>query len=513
MNLGYILQQWAERQKEKVAQVFEDHRFTYGQMDARVNALCNAFLEFGLKKGDRVALLTYNNHQFMELFFACGRMGTILVPLNFRMVGRELEYQLNNSESAVLYLGEEFQKVIESIRPQLKSVKRFIVIGNPTPDVKMEKYEDLISAYPKTSPVLSHEVALEDDFLIIYTSGTTGRPKGAVLTQMNVLFTSFNQIIDFQCVTKEVNLTMCPMFHVGGSLIFTFPIMHVGGTIVIMKSFDPAKALELIQREKVTVIFGVPAMWTSIIELPAVKKADLSSLRYCFTGGSSQPVEVMKRLRQTFRVPITEGYGLSEAISCSSLLPLDRTIEKAGSIGRPFLHNLMRVVNKAGEDIRPGEVGEIIQKSPTVMKGYFNNPEATRETIQNGWLRTGDLATVDEDAFIYIKDRKKDMIISGAENIYPVEVEQVLQANPKILEAAVIGVPDEKWGESVHAVVVLKEGKQMAPEEVIEYCKQNLASYKKPRSVIFVDKLPRNPAGKVLKTTLRDQFPKTTVKK
>jgi acyl-CoA synthetase (AMP-forming)/AMP-acid ligase II len=289
--------------------------------------------------------------------------------------------------------------------------------------------------------------------------------------------------------------------------------MHVGGTIVIMKSFDPAKALELIQREKVTVIFGVPAMWTSIIEMPAVKNADLSSLRFCFTGGSSQPVEVMKRLRQTFRVPITEGYGLSEAISCSTLLPLDRTIEKAGSIGRPFLHNLIRVVNPAGDDVKPGEVGEIIQKSPTVMKGYFNNPQATAETIQNGWLHTGDLATVDEEGYIYIKDRKKDMIISGAENIYPVEVEQVLQSNPKILEAAVIGVPDEKWGEAVCAVVVLKDGQQMAQEEVIEYCRQNLASYKKPRSVLFVDKLPRNPAGKVLKTTLREQWPAGAGKK
>ena len=386
MNLGYILQQWAYRQPEKVAQVFEDRRFTYGEMDARVNALGNAFVEYGLKKGDRVALLTYNNHQFMELFFACGRMGTILVPLNFRLVGRELEYQLNNSGSAVLFLGEEFQRVIESIRPQLKSVKRFIVIGKPIMGLNVEPYEDLVDSYPKEPPVLPHEVRLEDEFLIIYTSGTTGRPKGAVLTQMNVLFNSINQIIDFQCTTKDVNLTMCPMFHVGGSLIFAFPVIHVGGTIVIMKSFDAASALELIQREKVTVIFGVPAMWTSIIELPSVKSTDLSSLRFCFTGGASQPVAVMKRLRQTFQIPITEGYGLSEAISCSSLLPLEYTIEKAGSIGRPFLLNMMRVVSQAGEEVKPGEVGEIIQKSPTVMKGYFNNPEATRETIKNGWL-------------------------------------------------------------------------------------------------------------------------------
>jgi acyl-CoA synthetase (AMP-forming)/AMP-acid ligase II len=283
-------------------------------------------------------------------------------------------------------------------------------------------------------------------------------------------------------------------------------MIHVGGTSVIMKSFDPIKALECIQKEKVTVICGVPAMWTSIMEVAGVEKADLSSLRFCVSGGASQPVAVMKKIHQTFNVPFTEGYGLSEAIACSSVLNWEYAREKAGSIGKSCLHNMIRVINEAGQDIAPGEVGEIIQKSPTVMKGYFHNPEETRETIKNGWLHTGDLATVDEDGFLYIKGRKKDMILSGAENIYPAEVEQVLHYHPKILEAAVIGVPDEKWGEAVRAIVVLKEGQRMTQEEVIDYCKQNLASYKKPRSVIFVDRLPRNPAGKVLKNVLGEKF-------
>ncbi len=509
MNLGYLLQQWADRQPKKVAMVFQDLRLTYKEFDERVNQVGHFLISAGLKKGDRVAALTFNNHQFMEIFMACGRMGMIMVPLNFRLVGRELEYQLSNSESAVLFLGEEFQKVITTIRPQLKSVKRFIVIGKSDAGSGMEVYEKLVAGYPKTSPKLSYEVDLPDDFIIIYTSGTTGRPKGAQLTQMNILFTSLNQIIDMQCTTRDTTLTMSPMFHVGGSLLLTFPMIHVGGTSIIMKSFDSAKALELIQKEKVTVIFGVPAMWTAIMQVPGVEKADFSSLRFGVAGGASQPVAILKKINETFHIPFTEGYGLSEASSCSSLLMWDTALQKAGSVGTPFIHNEMRVMNEAGKDVKPGEVGEIVQKGLTVMKGYFNNPEATRESFKDGWLLTGDLATVDEDGFMYIKDRKKDMIISGAENIYPVEVEQVLYSHPKVLEAAVIGVPDEKWGESVQAVVALKPGQKMTAEEVIDYCKENLASYKKPRSVIFVDSLPRNPAGKVLKTQLREQYGKS----
>lgn len=508
MNLGNILQRWAERQKDKVALAFEGDLLTYGNMNERVSTLCHAFLDWGLQKGDRVAVLSYNCHQFMEIFFACGRAGLIIVPLNFRLVGRELEYQINNSESAALFMGEEFLRVIGGIRSQLKSVKKYVVIGQPAAGSEAETYEKVVGIYPRTIPKFPYEVDMAEDFIIIYTSGTTGRPKGALLTQMNVLFTSINQIIDFQCTTRDRTLTMSPMFHVGGSLVLTFPMLHVGGTAIVMKAFDPVKALELIQKEKITVIFGVPAMWTAIMAVPGVEKADFSSLRVAVSGGASQPVAILKKINQIFHVPFTEGYGLSEASSCSSHLMWDFALQKAGSIGKPFVHNDMRVVNESGEDVKPGEVGEIIQKDLTVMKGYFNDPEATAETLKNGWLHTGDLATVDEDGFMYIKDRKKDMIISGAENIYPVEIEQVLYSHPKILEAAVIGLPDEKWGETVRAVIALKKGEKMTPEEVIDFCKENLASYKKPRSVIFVDSLPRNPAGKVLKTMLREEYGK-----
>jgi len=330
MNLGYLLAQWADSQSDKVALVFGDLRLTYGEMDRRVNALCHAFSDFGLGKGDRVAVLTYNCHQFMEIFFACGGAGMIMVPLNFRLVGRELEYQLNNSGSALLFLGEEFQKVIESIRPKLGTVKKYFVIGKPDAGSGMQAYEQLVGRYPQKRRLLPYEVSLEDEFIIIYTAGTTGLPKGALLTQMNVLFTSINQIIGFQCTTRDKTLTMSPMFHVGGSLVLTLPIIHVGGTTIIMKTFDPAKALELIQKEKITVLFGVPAMWTAIMQVPGVEKADFSSLRVTVSRGASQPVAILKKINQTFHVPFTEGYGLSEASSCSSVLMWDHALKKAG---------------------------------------------------------------------------------------------------------------------------------------------------------------------------------------
>ena len=506
MNWGHILNQWAHRTPETKAMIFQDIELTYEQVNDRVNALCRYLVDKGVGRGDRVALLTFNCHQFMEIFFACGRMGAILVPLNFRLVGPELEYQLNDSQSKVFFLGEEFQQVVGQIRDQLPAVSTYVVIGDMEDGFDADIYEEVVDDITGEPLDLDYEVDLEDSFIIVYTSGTTGRPKGALLTQNNVFITSINQIIDFKCTTNDITLTMLPMFHVGGSFILTLPILHVGGTVVIMKSFEPVQALELIEKNQVTALFGVPAMWGAILTAENIGTADISSLRITFSGGASQPLPVLKKIHDAFGVPLSEGYGLSEASSCSSFLRWEDVEKKAGSIGKPFLHNSMKVVDPQGNDIAPGEVGEILQSGPTVMRGYFNNPQATAEAIVDGWLHTGDLATVDEDGFIYIKDRKKDMIISGGENIYPVEVEQVLYKHERVLEAAVIGVPDDKWGESVLATIVVQPGQVMTADEVVEHCKKNLASYKKPKRVEFVDALPRNPSGKVLKTELRKQY-------
>lgn len=507
MNWGNILDIWAERTPNKKALIYQDAVISYEDMNRRVNSICSYLIENGVSKGDRVALLSYNCHQFMEIFFACGRIGAILVPLNFRLVGPELQYQLNDSKAKVIFLGHEFGPTVAQIISEIPSIIKYVLIDDDVPGFDADHYEKITQKYrvAKTCQT-DYVVDMEDDFIIVYTSGTTGRPKGALLTQKNVLFTSLNQIIDFACTTNDTTLTMAPMFHVGGSFILTLPMLHVGGTVVIMKAFDPNEALRLIEKHRVTVIFGVPAMWSAILNAEGISEVDLSSLRFTVSGGASQPLPVLKKIYQTFGVPLTEGYGLSEASSCSTCLRWDDVEEKAGSIGKPFIHNCVKVVDHDGKEVEPGEIGEIVQSGATVMRGYFNNPTATNETIIDGWLHTGDLATIDENGFIYIKDRKKDMIISGGENIYPVEIEQVLHLHDKVADAAVIGVPDEKWGESVLAIVVVKPGQEMTFDEVIAHCKRNLASYKKPKAVEFVDELPRNPSGKVLKTKLRGQY-------
>lgn len=506
INLAQSLERWSDRQKNKEALIFGETRLTYGELNARVNRLCHALLDLKIEKGKNVAILAYNEYQFIELFLACARMGVMLVPLNFRLVGPELEYQLNASDSELLILGEEFQEVISKIRGNLKTVKNYIVLGNPGQGSDMVPYSEFLAGKSASQPTLTYSVDLDDEFIMIHTSGTTGRPKGAILTQKNILFTALNQICDWKCTSDDITLTSAPLFHAGGSLILTYPLLHIGGTVVLTKQFNPKLSLRLIEKEKVTIVFAAPAMWSAIQREPDLTKTDLSSLRVCLSGGSSQPAEEMIKFKKDIGVTLTEGYGLSECSSTSTVLRPEVAIEKAGSIGKPMLHNVLQVVNKSGEEVRPGEVGEIVQRDFTVMKGYYKRPDDTAQTIRDGWLHTGDLATVDEDGFIYIKGRSKDMIISGAENIYPVEIETVLIGHPKIADAAVVGIPHEKWGETVRAFVVLKPGQAMTEAEVIDYCKENLASYKKPSSVIFIKELPRNPGGKVQKNILKESY-------
>jgi fatty-acyl-CoA synthase len=501
VTLASLIHHWAECRGDALALVFGPTRLTYRDLAVRMNRLAHALRERGLERGDRLAILTFNCHQFIEAFFAAAQLGLIVVPLNFRLAGPELEYQLTDSEAAAIVVGEELAGTVAGLRARLPGLAHGLVVGERIP-AGMESYEAALRGQPTGRPP-GPGGAFDDPFCIIYTSGTTGLPKGALLTQQNVNVTSLNQILEWGCTGDDRTLTMAPMFHVGGSLVLTVPLLHVGGTAVVMERFDPAQALELIERERITIVFGVPTMWTSIIEVPDIGRRDLRSLRLAVSGGASQPLAIMKRFQQALGVPFTEGYGLSESASCSSVLRWEDAPRKAGSIGKPFIYNEMRVVDDDGRDVVPGQIGEIVQRGPTVMVGYWRNPEATRAAIRDGWLHTGDLGTVDEDGFFYCKDRKKDMIISGGENIYPAEVEQALYRHPDILEVAVVGVPDERWGEAVKAVVVRRPDRPLTEADVVEWCRASLASYKKPRSVEFVDALPRNASGKVLKYRLR----------
>lgn len=504
LSMGFILKRQAELRKDKEAVIFGTTRLTYNDLNRRVNQLAAGLREKGILKGDRAAILSQNCHQYIEAFYAVAKLGAILVPINWRLVGGEIKYALDDSGSKVLIYGEDFADTVKKIKDDLKTVTHYIVIGqhkdNPDAD-----YENLIAQYPGDEPGV--EVDMEDPFIIMYTSGTTGLPKGAVLTQGNIIWTSVNQSMDVTIGADDRALVVAPMFHVGGLLIFTVPIIHVGGSMVIQRQFNVANFLQCVEEEKNSIVFMAPTMFHMLVQNPdIISKYNVSSLKKMFSGGASIPLPTMRRMIELFpECQFTEGYGITEGSSSTCVLRPEYVLTKSGSIGKPLIHNEWRIVDENHVDVGPGQVGEIILRGVTVMKEYWNNPEATRKAFHEGWFHTGDLATKDEDGFVNIVDRKKDMIISGAENIYPKEIEDVLYNHPKILEVAVIGVPDEKWGELVKAIVVTKPGLQMTEEEVIDYCKERLASYKKPRIVAFVDELPKNPSGKVLKTELRKQ--------
>jgi fatty-acyl-CoA synthase len=306
-------------------------------------------------------------------------------------------------------------------------------------------------------------------------------------------------------VTKDDRcLVVAPLYHVGGLLVLSFPTLHMGGSVTVHPSFDPAAVLRTIDSERTTTLFMAPTMWNMLLQQPDLADYEVRSIRLCCSGGEALPVAVMQRLTSLFGADFTDGYGLTEAASCSTVLRAEHVIDKTGSVGMPFMHNAVRVVDEEGNDVAAGEAGEVIQRGPTVMQGYWRRPDATAAAIRDGWLHTGDVGRFDADGFLWIVDRKNDMIISGAENVYPAEIEQALYRHESILEVAVIGLPDERWGECVTAVVVLRDGADESAESIIEFCRGKVAGYKRPRRVLFVDALPRNASGKVLKRVLRE---------
>jgi len=506
MSLGYMLRRIAEEKGGREGVIFQDCRLTYGEFNSRVNRVANTVKSLGIKKGDRVAILMFNSHQYMEVYFAMAKLGVILVTLNYRLVGKELQYILDDSTPTLLFLGEEFIETISSIRHSLPYIRHYVLIGEKT-NADIPNYEAFLGQYQDHEP--EEKININDEQLIIYTSGTTGYPKGVLITHSNTLWTCLNQILFFKDLSdKDSTLVVAPLYHCGAQNDLTMPIFQVGGKIVIMRHVEPLKVLEIIQKERITTALLLPTLLHMMFQISNLDDYDLSSLRYVVTGGGPLPEVTMEKFYKKMGFHVCQGFGLTEGTAVTSTIPMEYGYIKKGSVGKPLFYVEAKIVNDQGKEMAPGEVGELIQRGPTVMKGYWNNPKATEETIVGGWLHTGDLARFDKDGFLYIVDRKKDMIISGEENIYPAEIEQVLYSHPKILEAAVIGVPDEKWGESVKAIIVCKPSETITEKEVIDYCKKNLASYKKPKSVEFVDQLPRNPSMKILKNVLREKYGK-----
>jgi acyl-CoA synthetase (AMP-forming)/AMP-acid ligase II len=509
-----ILTESAKLYGNKTAFVFKGKRYTFREVNERVNSVIDALFHMGVKKGDHVGILAYNCPQYFEAF-ALSKAGLVCVPLNFRSVGRELIYLINNSEINTIIVANEFIDLVSSIRKEIKGVKNFISMNR---DVEgMINYEQLISNFSHDEP--TNEISPEDDAIIYYTSGTTGQPKGAVHTHKGIM-------AEINLPTKEltpddVALCVMPFFHYGGTAAYQFTVFKSGTKSVVLEKFDEAEVLETIEKERVTYTNIVPAMIIRLLDYPDLKKFDLSSLKTIGFTGAPLPVDVMKRGTAYFgRSIFHQELGQTETGNLTlfkkdeyNIKGSGREIQRLESAGKAVIEGEVIIMDENGNEVPRGQVGEIVSCSARNMRGYWNMQKETEETIRDGWLHTGDLGRMDEDGFIFIVDRKKDMIISGGENIYSKEVEDVLYTHPAVLHAAVIGVPDKKWGEAVKAVLVLKKGMKATEEEIIDYCKENLAGYKKPRTVEIRDSLPMTGSGKIQKHQIREEYWKGYKKK
>ena len=511
--LGEMIARNSRKFPDKEALIFGETRLTYKQFNARINQQAHALLDLGIKKGSKVAILSFNCNQFMEAYFALAKIGGVAVPLNFRLHPEELKYITDNSDAEAFIVGEAFLQTVEGIRKGLPKVKDYISITDK-PEEGMLHFETWIAKYPDDEPLIL--VDEDDPAFIMYTAGTTGRPKGAVITHKNemVLWMLATALVLSEPVFSDLGNARAfaapPVFHLAAFGYCQFAFL-MGITVVLpTEVFNPEYIMKTIEKESINSIILIPAMANFLLLLPDIDKYDTSSLEFWGTSGAILPTEIRKRIMKHFpNVKIFDFFGMTEMSGLVSGLAHSESRGRETSVGKalPFIE--IRVVDDEDNDVPVGVVGEAIYRGPSVLKEYYKNPQATAEAMRGGWFHSGDLVRRDEEGYLYILDRKKDMIISGGENIYPAEIEEVLYKHPKILECAVIGVHDEEWGESVKAVVVRKQGEDLTAEEVVEFCKGHLASYKKPKSVDFVDVLPRNALGKVLKTVLREQYGKS----
>ena len=487
----------------KEAVVDGEKRLSYRELNRRVNRLSHALLGMDLQIGDRVAILSYNRVEFLEVIMAAAKLGLILVPLNWRLTAPELAFILNDSGAETLFFDAGLVELVESVGDQTP-LKQVIAFGEKDMP-RARAYETLIADEPDSEPAIEPAPDLDTSHIIMYTAGTTGKPKGALLSQGASFWNALNLNLAMDFTSCDRNLLVLPMFHIGGIGLFTLPMIYDGATVVIQRTFDPVKTLALLREENISLFFGVPAIFLALVQHPEFKAEAFKSVRVVMSGGAPLPVSLVAQYHQA-GIVLQQGFGMSEAAPSIATLDKNLALEKAGSIGRAVMHLQARVVDDNMQALPAGSVGELVIRGPNLMQGYWNRPEATKEAFSDGWFHTGDLARMDADGCLYIVERKKDMFISGGENVYPAEVENAIFQIPKIAEVAVIGAKDPKWGEVGRAVVVLKEGRKVTADDIIDHLKGSLAKYKIPKSVVFIDQLPRNAAGKVLKNKLREQY-------
>jgi acyl-CoA synthetase (AMP-forming)/AMP-acid ligase II len=475
---------------------------TYRELHDRANSLAQGLKDLGVQEGDIVAILLYNCAEYIEVTFAVNQIGAVWLPLNFRLAAEEFQYILENAGARAVVTETAFVPVVASLAENLPDLKQLLVLGSDHPD-GWHSYDDLTAHNLGARP--SHaEVGQDDLHRLMYTSGTTAHPKGVMLTYGNLYWKNIGHILTFDITHTDRTLVVGPLYHVGGMDLTGTGTLYAGGSLVILKKFDPVDVLKAIDKEKATNLWLSPAMTIMLFNEPSFNQYNVSSVRFIIDGGEKMPATLIKEFKNRFpKAWFADAYGLTETVSGDTFLAKDRMLNKLGSVGKPVPHLHVRVVDDDGRDVPSHNLGEICLKGPKVFKGYWKNPEATAEALRGGWFHTGDIGTLDEEGYLYIMDRKKDMIISGGENIASPEVERVIYELPAVLEAAVVGIPHPKWLEVPKAYVVLKPGASLTSEEIKQYCIQKMARFKVPKEIAFIDQLPRNPSGKVLKRELR----------
>ncbi len=503
---------------DRTAIVFEGNRFTYAQLQDRANRLANALSDMGVSKGDRVAVMQVNCNELVEAYFACAKLDALYVPLNFRAKAEEVAFALKDAEPKVLMVGRRYVEQVRPIKGQAKSRLQMVVLdGRATP--KHPDYDSLLEKASAEERVPSG--ADEDLTILMYTAGTTEQPKGVMLTHESLSSYVLGNVNPADPDVEERNILTVPLYHIAGVQAVLSGV-YGGRTLIVQRQFDAEEWMKLVERERVDRAMMVPTMLKRIIDHPDFERHDLSSLKVITYGAAPMPLEVIKRaLRKLPKARFINAFGQTETASTITMLPpedhvldgaspaeVEKKLKRLGSIGKPLVDVEVRIVDEEGKDMKPGQVGEIVARGPRLMRGYWKRESATAEVFRGGWLHTGDLGYRDEDGYIYLAGRAREFIKRGGEMISPEEVEQVLQSHPAIDEAAVIGVQDEEWGERVRAIVALKEGKTATAEEIMEFCRKRLSSFKKPESVVFVEELPRNSMGKMLKRDLKERFGK-----
>lgn len=513
-GIGSWLQRRRPKSGNKAAIIAGGREVSYEQLVERSARLANAFRDRGVGRGDRVAYLGENHPAFLETLFACGLAGAVFVPLNTRLAPPEIQFQLRDCGPVLLVHAGSLSDL--AVRGGAgTAVRRRIVVDRSPGDTReegatreegttaAEDYEDVVASGADVAP--DEPVGLDDGAMILYTSGTTGHPKGALLTHGNITWNCINVIVDFDFASTDVALMISPMFHVASLNMGVLPTLLKGGTVVLEPKFDPSRTLQLIEQHRVTTISGVPTTYQLLCEHPAWATADISSLNKLTCGGSAVPARVLEAY-EARGLRFSNGYGMTETAPGATTLPASRSRDKAGSSGLPHFFTDVRIADPLGDASPVGTVGEIQIKGPNVIHGYWDRPEESAASYADGgWFRSGDMGYKDPDGFFFVSDRLKDMIISGGENIYPAEVEQAIIELEAVGSVAVIGVPDEKWGEVPRAVLVLREGAQLSEDQLRAYLDGKLARYKIPKSVVFIDEMPRTASGKIRKAELRQK--------